>query len=140
MSEISIRSARPDDTGPVLSLWERAAGPTSLPGTEASIATMLERDPDALIVAEHDGEIVGTLIVGWDGWRCHLYRLAVHSDFRRRGIATQLVDRARERARALGVRRIDAMVDGHNDAGLGFWSGIGFTVLAPDDLRFSSLV
>jgi ribosomal protein S18 acetylase RimI-like enzyme len=135
-----IRAARPGDTEAVLALWERAAGPTALPGTSTSVRRLLERDPDALIVAEHADEIVGTLIIGWDGWRCHLYRLAVRADFRRSHVASDLVAAARQRARDLGARRLDAMVDGGNDVGIGFWSSVGFTVLAPEDRRFSSPV
>ncbi len=140
MSNPVIRPARPDDVDAVLALWDRAAGPTSQPGTHASMTVLLERDPAALLVADLDGEIVGTLLVGWDGWRCHLYRLAVDADHRRHHIGAQLVEQARERARGLGARRLDAMVDGHNDLGVSFWSAIGFTVLAPEDRRFSSLV
>jgi len=135
-----IRPARPGDIESVLALFERAAGPTALPGTAASVHGPLERDADALIVAEHDDEIVGTLIVGWDGWRCHLYRLAVRADSRRNRVASDLVARARQRARDLGARRVDAMVDGGNDVGISFWSSVGFTVLAPGDRRFSSPV
>jgi len=140
MSTTVIRPAQRDEVHAVLALWDRAAGPTSQPGTHESMTVLLERDPAALIVAVHDGEIVGTLLVGWDGWRCHLYRLAVDADHRRRHIGAQLVERARERARELGARRLDAMVDGHNDLGVSFWSAVGFTVLAPEDRRFSSLV
>jgi ribosomal protein S18 acetylase RimI-like enzyme len=140
MSKIVVRPARPEDLDAVLALWDRAAGPTSQPGTPDAMTVLLERDPGALIVAEHDGAVVGTLIVGWDGWRCHLYRLAVDADHRRRHIGAQLVARARERARELGARRLDAMVDGNNELGVAFWSALGFTVLAPEDRRFSSLV
>jgi ribosomal protein S18 acetylase RimI-like enzyme len=139
VNDVVIRAAHRNDVEGVLELWERAAGPTSLPGTAASVAGLLERDPDALIVAEDNGEIVGTLIVGWDGWRCHLYRLAVDAEHRRRHVAARLVERARDRALGLGARRIDAMVDGNNELGVRFWSAIGFTVLAPEDRRFSSL-
>jgi hypothetical protein len=52
----------------------------------------------------------------------------------------ELWARAREHARELGGRRIDAMVDGNNDLGVNFWSAVGFTVLAHADRRFSSLV
>ena len=39
-----------------------------------------------------DGEhIVGSVIAGWDGWRCHLYRLAVAPARRREGIGRALL-------------------------------------------------
>jgi ribosomal protein S18 acetylase RimI-like enzyme len=137
---VAIRDARPDDIEPVLVLWELAAGPTRLPGTPESVGRLLERDPAALTVAEADGRVVGTLVVGWDGWRCHLYRLAVHPDHRRRQIAARLVAEARARARDLGARRLDAMVDNENDLGMRFWSAMGFTSGVSDDHRWTALL
>ena len=71
-----IRSATDDDVDAVVELWELAGGPARSPGRHAEARALLRRDPEALIVAEHDTRIVGTVIVGWNGWRCHLYRLA----------------------------------------------------------------
>ena len=75
-----IRTGTTEDLPTVVDLWERAGGPTHLPHSISEVTRLLERDPDALIVAIVDGRVVGTLIVGWDGWRCHLYRLAVVPD------------------------------------------------------------
>ncbi|NEE56178.1 GNAT family N-acetyltransferase, partial [Streptomyces sp. SID8455] len=61
------------------------------------VARLVERDPDALILAERDGTLVGTVIAGFDGWRCHLYRLAVHPEQRRRGVGGALLAAAEER-------------------------------------------
>jgi ribosomal protein S18 acetylase RimI-like enzyme len=47
-----------------------------------------------LILAEADGQLVGSVIAGWDGWRCHLYRLAVAPDRRRQGIGSTLLKQA----------------------------------------------
>jgi predicted MFS family arabinose efflux permease len=38
---------------------------------------LLNADPEALLVAEVDGVVVGSLIAAWDGWRGSFYRLAV---------------------------------------------------------------
>ena len=73
-----LRGASAADVGGLLALWVEAAENDSRPpDTSAAVTALLERDPDAVILAEHDGELIGSIIAGWDGWRCHLYRLAV---------------------------------------------------------------
>lgn len=60
---------------------------------------LIVRDPDALILAVDETptgtiELVGTVMAGWDGWRCHIYRLAIAPDRRRTDIARPLIQRA----------------------------------------------
>jgi ribosomal protein S18 acetylase RimI-like enzyme len=81
-----------------------------LPDTAEAVAALLGRDPDAVILAEHDGVLIGSVIAGWDGWRYHLYRLAVRPGWRRRGVGAALLTAAERRLRDLGATRIDAMV------------------------------
>ena len=121
-----VRTATAADIDAVVDLWVRAAGPTRLPSDGGAVVRLLERDPGALLVAEKAGEIVGTLITGWDGWRCHLYRLAMDPRFRRRTIASRLLDAGRERARGLSARRLDALVSDDNAAAIAFWQDAGF--------------
>ena len=66
------------------------------------------------------------MIAGWDGWRYHLYRLAVHPDYRRQGVATALLDWAEQRLVDLGASRIDAMVLDDNDLGQSIWAARGY--------------
>ncbi|MFD1858619.1 GNAT family N-acetyltransferase [Aeromicrobium camelliae] len=77
-------------------------------------------------MAELDGELVGTVIAGWDGWRAHLYRLAVHPARRGHGIAQTLLDAAEHRLYRLGAPRFDAMVLEGNELGGGFWTERGY--------------
>ena len=94
----TLRAAVVADIPAVVALWDRAAGPTRHAGRERDTVRLLERDPEALIVAVDDHDtIVGTLVVGWDGWRAHLYRLCVEPAARRAGIARTLVDAAARR-------------------------------------------
>jgi ribosomal protein S18 acetylase RimI-like enzyme len=118
---MEIRSATVDDVAEVVDLWSRAGGPTSIPGGVAEATALLRRDRDALVIARVSDVLVGCVIVGWDGWRCHLYRLVVEPDARRRGAATRLVAEAAARARALGARKIDATVSLTNESAIAFW-------------------
>src|SRR4051794_30184634 len=102
---VDVRMAVGGDVEQVVSLWAYAAGPTRIAGDAGAVIRLLARDPEALLVAEARGRIVGTLVVGWDGWRCHLYRMAVEPDRRRTGIASALLDAAVERAQTLGAVR-----------------------------------
>jgi ribosomal protein S18 acetylase RimI-like enzyme len=113
----------------LLALWEVAAENNSRPADSAeTVETLLVRDPDACIVAVVDGRVVGSLIAGWDGWRAHLYRLAVHPHARRRGIGRALLTEAATRLAALGATRIDAMVLEDNELGQTIWRASGYGV------------
>ena len=81
---------------------------------------------DLFLVAEDAGRLVGTLIAGWDGWRGNMYRLAVLPAYRRQGVATALVGEAERRLRALGARRITALVIGDHDWATDFWRAAGY--------------
>jgi hypothetical protein len=65
-----------DVDGPI-DLWRGAAGNTGRPvDTRAAVEAPVGRDADALVVAEDDRDLVGSVVAGWDGWRAHLHRLA----------------------------------------------------------------
>lgn len=122
-----MRAAEVRDIEDVLALWEVGAENDARPAdTPEAVGALIARDPQALLLAEDGQRIVGSLIAGWDGWRFHLYRLAVHPDFRRRGIGAALVQRAEERARDFGVQRADGMVLDDNALGHALWAAQGY--------------
>jgi ribosomal protein S18 acetylase RimI-like enzyme len=124
MTELRIGTG--GDVEAVLAFWRDAAEGTDRQDSADSVRRLLERDPQALLLAIEDGGIVGSLIAGWDGWRCHLYRFAVHPDHRRRGIGRALLAAAEERFVAMGGSRADAMVLIHNELGERAWAAAGY--------------
>jgi ribosomal protein S18 acetylase RimI-like enzyme len=121
-----IRPARPRDVEAVLAVWTRADAVPSATDDIDGVRALLAHDPGSLLVADLDGEIVGTLIAAWDGWRGNMYRLAVVPERRRDGIAGALARAGHDRLDALGCRRISAIVVGDHDHAVGFWEDAGY--------------
>ena len=66
------------------------------------IGKKIARDPDLFLVAELDGDIVGSVIGGYDGRRGLIYHLAVATSLRGQGIGSHLMDEVESRLRAKG--------------------------------------
>ncbi|WP_328989558.1 GNAT family N-acetyltransferase [Kribbella sp. NBC_01245] len=129
------RSAEVAEAEAVLEFWSRAAEDADRPPDSAdAVRRLITRDPAALILALHnnpgdkDGaRIVGTIIAGWDGWRCHLYRLAVDPAHRRQGLGRELIACAEALLKSYGGTRADAMVLDTNTDAHPSWKSAGYT-------------
>ncbi|MEU7454253.1 GNAT family N-acetyltransferase [Streptosporangium roseum] len=121
-----MRNGRLADVDALLSFWIEAAEGTDRHDDPAKVVALVERDPEAVLIAEIGGETVGTLIAGWDGWRAHLYRLAVAPARRRQGVGTALIRAAEERFAKFGAFRADAMVLHDNVLAHHAWSAAGY--------------
>jgi ribosomal protein S18 acetylase RimI-like enzyme len=130
----AFRAASAADVDDLIALWEEAAeNGNRPPDTAGAVTALLGRDPQAVILAEQDGVLIGSVIAGWDGWRYHLYRLAVRPNWRRQGVGSALLGAAESRLKALGATRIDAMVLDGNDLGQNLWRASGYS--RQDDWR-----
>ena len=107
-ASIRIREfSYPDDYALVIQLWENMEKGVHIgrSDTPNEIEKKLKRDPDLFLVAEADGELVGTAIGGYDGRRGAIYHLAVAASFRGQGISTRLMDEVEAHLRAKGCVR-----------------------------------
>ena len=77
-------------------------------------------------MAEVEGQIVGSIIGTFDGWRGNIYRLAVHPDYRRRGVARALVAEVETRLARQGAKRITALVEKDQPRAMSFWEAVGY--------------
>ena len=121
-----VRPGRPEEIPEVLALWREAGSVPGVGDDPASLERLLETSGDALLVAQVEGRVAGTIIAGWDGWRGSLYRLAVRPPVRRRGIALGLVAEAERRLAAKGARRLSAIVLSEHDPAVALWISAGY--------------
>ena len=100
----------------VYRLWESCDGVgLSRADSKDSISRYLQRNPGLSFVALEDGRVAGAILCGHDGRRASLNHLAVHPDFRKRGIATALVEKCRAALAAEGETTISRVY--HLDRG-----------------------
>jgi ribosomal protein S18 acetylase RimI-like enzyme len=121
-----LRSATEQDLASVLLLWEGAGGPRTVSDTWEGLVQLLNADRDALLLAEVDAKLIGSLIVAWDGWRGSFYKLVVVPDRRRQGVARALLKEGERRLRALGALRLTAIAVEENPAAMAFWRAAGY--------------
>jgi ribosomal protein S18 acetylase RimI-like enzyme len=122
----SLRTGQLSDVDPVLRLWVAAGAEATHTDDVESLSALVAHDPSALIVAEEDGSIVGSVIAAWDGWRGSVYRLVVAPSHRRLGLGRQLLGEAEARLSAVGAVRLQAIVVETERKAMGFWRESGW--------------
>ncbi len=126
MPDWTIRNATEEDIAAVLDLWTAAGSLPSVSDSPDGLAGLLAADPQALLVAELEDVLAGSLIAAWDGWRGSFYRLAVSPEHRRRGLATMLLREGERRLRERGAVRLTAIVADDDPTAMSFWQATGY--------------
>ena len=135
---IVIRSYEPKDSRQVLVLAEKYASWDTTP-TEADIAGFWSSDPELFLVAEADGKVVGFL-VGRESRDIpdevlrrrgatkagSIETLAVDTQYRRRGIATALLNRVFDLFRQMGVDYVSLAVPAEEAGARRLYEKLGF--------------
>lgn len=133
---MTIRIMTREDYGAVYALWLscKGMGLNDLDDSEEGISRFLARNPSTCFVAEADNKVVGVIMAGNDGRRGYIYHTAVSPEYRKRGIARELVNVALKALEALGINKAALVVFARNEGGNAFWERLGFT--SRDDLTY----
>jgi ribosomal protein S18 acetylase RimI-like enzyme len=131
---VTIRTGLIGDVATVLLFWKTATTEPSTTDDAASLGALIAHAPESLLLAVDGNEIVGSVIVGWDGWRATMYRLAVAPSHRRRRIASALIAEAERRLATWGARRLHMIVASDQGEAQTFWTALGYE--PTDQLRF----
>jgi len=100
----------------------------SEPWSEKSLEYLIGSGHTFAAVCESaDGRLAGYISADCLFDEAAVLNLAVHPDFRRRGIAQALTDRLIEHAREAGIKRITLEVRPSNEAALSLYGKLGFS-------------
>ncbi|MGU3536771.1 GNAT family acetyltransferase [Methylobacterium sp. A54F] len=121
-----IRPMQDGDAAAVIALWHAAgvARPWNDPGRDLAFA---RRDAHAaVLVAEADGRIVATCMVGEDGHRGWVYYLAVDPGRRGEGHGRAMMAAAERWLAERGAWKMQLLVRADNAAVVDFYEHLGF--------------
>jgi ribosomal protein S18 acetylase RimI-like enzyme len=128
IESLHIRPFRISDYDRIISLWERSRLPYRPKGrdTRERVARELESPNAVFLVAECQGEVVGSVFATHDGRKGWINRLTVAPSWRRRGIAARLVQEAEQRLGDQGIQIIACLIEDWNADSKSFFENIGY--------------
>ncbi len=114
--KIQIRNLRPEDYEDIIRIWTECGLHVKPKGrdSKAHILAEMEENPDYLIGACVDDKLIGVVVGSYDGRRGCVNRLAVVKDYRKHGVAQELIRVCEERLKASGALVIYALIEVEN--------------------------
>lgn len=122
-----IRDATPADAAATIALWHACGLTRPWNDPQADFDRAVGGPASAVLVAERDGAIVGSVMLGYDGHRGWVYYVAVAAKSRRTGLGRALMAAAEARLRTLGAPKLQLMVREGNTEALAFYQALGLT-------------
>lgn len=95
--------------------------------TREVLRAKIESDPDSILVAAIDGQVVGNVYLIRDMWNSFIFRLAVRRDFRKRGIGSKLMEEAERLLKEKGVKDVALFVRSDDRELIDYYQDRGYT-------------
>ena len=125
---MDIRPFTKTDDAAVIRLWERCELSRPWNDPHRDIRRKLAVRPDLFLVGAISGEVVGSVMVGYDGHRGWINYLAVDPDFRKRGFGRLLMAEAELRLLREGCPKVNLQVRSTNPEVVAFYQRLGYEI------------
>jgi ribosomal protein S18 acetylase RimI-like enzyme len=125
---MQIRSFAEADEDAVIRLWERCDLTRPWNDPHKDVARKLAVRPDLFLIAVDGGEIVGSVMVGYDGHRGWINYLAVAPAHRRQGLGRALMAEAELRLLREGCPKVNLQVRAGNEGVVDFYRKLGYAI------------
>lgn len=128
LSHINIRPFQPDDEKALVELWRACNLVRSVNNPQRDIQRKLRVHPEWFLVGILDGQIVASVMAGYEGHRGWLNYVAVNPKFQRRGFGRAIIAEAERLLSKAGCPKVNLQVRGANSAAIDFYRAIGFAI------------
>ncbi|HVJ44151.1 MAG TPA: GNAT family acetyltransferase [Dongiaceae bacterium] len=126
MSLLRIRPYAAEDFTALVALWDEAGLNKTHNEPARDIAKMCASPNCQIYLGTIDEKVVATIMVGHDGHRGWIYRLAVAEAERRKGYGAELMELAENWLTARDIVKCQLMIRHENDAVEAFYSELGY--------------
>lgn len=123
---MKIRSYKQQDLRAVVALWSECGLVAPQNDPVKDIARKLQLADELLLVGVMDGEIVATVMGGYEGHRGWINYLAVKPSRQGLGLGRQMMTAIEEKLLGLGCPKINLQVRSSNRDVIAFYQAIGF--------------
>ncbi|UCF70820.1 MAG: GNAT family N-acetyltransferase [candidate division WOR-3 bacterium] len=123
-----VREFRITDYDALIKLWKGAGLPHKPRGRDRKkdISREITHVNAVFLVAEKEGILIGSAFGTHDGRKGWINRVAVLPDFRRSGIAAQLVREVEKRLNDAGIDIIACLIEEWNKESVAFFERLGY--------------
>jgi ribosomal protein S18 acetylase RimI-like enzyme len=125
---VQIRPFTLDDEPAVVALWQRCDLTRPWNDPHQDIARKLKVRPDLFLVGLVDGNLIATVMAGYEGHRGWINYLAVDPAHQRRGYGRAIVAAAEQLLRDCGCPKINLQVRTANTEVIAFYRSVGYAV------------
>jgi len=121
-----IRPFEDVDEDAVIALWLRCELLRPWNDPHKDIARKRQAQREFFLVGELDGELLGSVMAGYDGHRGWINYLAVDPRFQRRGLGRALMAEVQLRLQSVGCAKVNLQIRRENVEAIAFYERIGF--------------
>ena len=124
---IEIRPIKSNKHQQLMDLWLECGLTRSWNKPEEDIQRKMQVQPELLLGAFQSGQLVGSIMAGYDGHRGGMNYVGVLPAFQRKGIGKKLVEMAEEGLKQLGCPKVNLQIRYSNSIAQDFYRRVGYS-------------
>jgi len=125
---MQIRPFQPEDEKALIELWQQCSLVRPVNNPHRDIQRKLHVHPEWFLVGILDGQIVASVMAGYEGHRGWLNYVAVAPAFQRRGLGRAIIVEAERLLGEAGCPKVNLQVRSANSSAIDFYRAIGYAM------------